>query len=513
LIPKLLKLLRPVARSSGAFRASESGNIAIWAAAAVLPLALCVGAATDFRRAATARSLAQDAADAAVLAAAKNYLATAGQPTGKRRKEAEAAAGATFMAHLSGRESLVTGLKWDLKIQEGGQEFTLASQARSPAVFGGLFGMREMPLSVTSSAATKLRRIELALVLDNTGSMAGRKLQTLKGSAKHLLDRLGNMAAESGDPSAVKVALVPFSMTVRVGAGYGDAAWMDREARSPVHRGVFTGPANRFGLLKAMDQRWEGCVESRPYPHDVRESPPSGGDPETLFVPYFAPDDPDEAGYANNYLPDGVVGTAEARQGYVGKYTAAPAGPGPNGGCSLAPVHRLTNQLGAVKGAVEGMVAVGNTNIPMGLAWGWHALSPNAPFRDGVKYRDPGTLKIVILMTDGQNNISLMGNHNGAPYSGVGHMNEAEPRLGVGAGSSIAQRRAALDGRLAELCQNMKREGIVIYTVRVETPGPGDVMRQCATSAEGFYDVDDVKDLTAIFDSIVDSVTALRISR
>jgi hypothetical protein len=166
-----------------------------------------------------------------------------------------------------------------------------------------------------------------------------------------------------------------------------------------------------------------------------------------------------------------------------------------------------------VKTAVDGMVAVGNTNIPMGLAWGWHTLSPNAPFADGGKYRDPDTLKIVILMTDGQNNISLMGNHNGAPYSGVGHMNEAAPRLGVGAGSSMTERRAALDGRLAELCRNMKREGIVIYTVRVETPGPGDVMRACATTPQGFYDVDDVKDLSAIFDSIVDSVTALRISR
>ncbi|TGR38761.1 hypothetical protein EN841_34145, partial [Mesorhizobium sp. M8A.F.Ca.ET.198.01.1.1] len=46
---------------------------------------------------------------------------------------------------------------------------------------------------------------------------------------------------------------------------------------------------------------WQGCVEVRPYPYNVDDTPASGGpnntgigvgDPATMFVPMFAPDEP-----------------------------------------------------------------------------------------------------------------------------------------------------------------------------------------------------------------------------
>ena len=46
---------------------------------------------------------------------------------------------------------------------------------------------------------------------------------------------------------------------------------------------------------------WQGCVEARPYPYNVNDTPASGGtantgigfgDPATMFVPMFAPDEP-----------------------------------------------------------------------------------------------------------------------------------------------------------------------------------------------------------------------------
>lgn len=46
---------------------------------------------------------------------------------------------------------------------------------------------------------------------------------------------------------------------------------------------------------------WQGCVESRPYPYNVNDTPTAGGsantgigvgDPATMFVPMFAPDEP-----------------------------------------------------------------------------------------------------------------------------------------------------------------------------------------------------------------------------
>ena len=36
--------------------------------------------------------------------------------------------------------------------------------------------------------------------------------------------------------------------------------------------------------------------------------------------------------------------------------------------------------MAEVKAKLNSMVAVGDTNIPMGLMWGWHTILPNAPF-------------------------------------------------------------------------------------------------------------------------------------
>ena len=76
---------------------------------------------------------------------------------------------------------------------------------------------------------------------------------------------------------------------------------MDTEAKSSVHDDIFTkdngktySGTNRFELFDKMNVDWGGCVESRPYPYDVTEAAPTSANPDTLYVPYFAPDEPDD---------------------------------------------------------------------------------------------------------------------------------------------------------------------------------------------------------------------------
>src|SRR5690606_37774777 len=63
-------------------------------------------------------------------------------------------------------------------------------------------------------------RIELALVIDNTGLMAGSKLSNTQAAATALVDRLAAAASRSAEDDAVRISLVPFSMTVRVSEGF-----------------------------------------------------------------------------------------------------------------------------------------------------------------------------------------------------------------------------------------------------------------------------------------------------
>ena len=178
-------------------------------------------------------------------------------------------------------------------------------------------------------------------------------------------------------------------------------------------------------------------------------------------------------------------------------------------------IIRLTTNTASIKTAINAMTAVGDTNIPMGLVWGWHTLSPNAPFSDGSAYTTQHMKKIVILMTDGENTMTNPGgsNSNGSYYSGLGYIWQGI-MAGLSSGSSTSARQTAMDNRLALLCTNMKARDIVIYTVRVEvTSGTSTVLQNCASSPDKFYDVQDVSTLGAAFDSIAGSIDNLRISQ
>ena len=121
----------------------------------------------------------------------------------------------------------------------------------------------------------------------------------------------------------------------------------------------------------------------------------------------------------------------------------------------------------------------------------------------------PKSQKIVILMTDGDNTMGSTGNNNASLYNSLGYIWQG--RLGITSGNT-SQRKSAMDGRLSTLCGNMKAQGIVIYTVRVEvTSGDSSLLRGCASSDEKFYDVQDASQLNAVFDAIAGSIENLRI--
>lgn len=505
-----------------AFRRDEGGNIAIIAAVAVPVVAVACFGLLDINRASTQKRELQDALDAAALYAARSTATTDAELQKVGQKALVAQLGALTDASLKSSS---------FKLGSGGAVVAAAQVSVKPFV-ANIWLQRDMIVGADSEVLRSMNRIELVLVLDNTGSMAGSKLANLKVAAKNLIDTLAASAARSSEPNPVKIGIVPFSQTVKVGAGYKNQSWIDQTGAAPINREIFydkatgtTVNANRFTLLSQMGQSWGGCVETRAQPYDVQDTAPSAGTPATLYTPFFAPDEPDsrsKSGYANgdfgwfgnDYLPDEVYSGSNWKvpQGYVGKYDQAPSGGGgPNRGCDLQPLMRLTTSWSSLKTLVDGMVATGNTNIPIGAAWGWNLLSPTGPFADGSAYSTPKLSKIAIIMTDGDNVMSDAGNDNESSYSALGYL--WQNRLGISNGGEGA-RTAAMDKRLALLCTNMKAKGIVIYTVRVEVKsGSSSLLRKCATSSDRYYDVQDADDLNDVFQRIAGEISSLRISR
>ena len=500
--------------------ACRRGGVATPFALLLLPLSLMLFGAIDYNKASETRAALQDALDAATLAV--------GRSTADSDAEVQAVGENVLKANLKAQGSVeLTGSSFHLA--QG--HITGSATAKVQTVAADLVMASDLTVRAQSEAVRATHKMEIALVLDNTGSMAGTKLTTLKSAAKAFIDEMEQAAARADQPGSVKIAVAPFSMTVNVGPEQKTADWMDGHLdisgnpttpSSPIRNEIFTTASNRFALLKAMNVAWGGCVESRPAPYDVQDTAPSSGTPATLFVPFFAPDEPDttNAGFYNNYLTD-TAGTSgwQQRQGNPAKYNKAPKtgttsigyAYGPNSGCALAPVMRLSTTFGALRTRIDAMTAVGDTNIPLGLVWGWHLIAPSAPFGDGSAYATEGVEKVVILMTDGQNANADASSSNDSYYSGIGYI--WQNRLGITSGTAT-QRRTAIDNRLTLLCQNMKAKGVTLYTVRVEVnDGENAVLKACATSENKFYDVQNVSELTQVFKAIAGSIQNLHLVR
>lgn len=526
----------------GRFARDRRGAFAMMAAVAMPMLIALVFIGIDLARMMAARSQLQSASDAAALALAR-------QPSATQQDQAKlkAQAAAWINANLGSDVGQVSA--GALTVSSTASQVTIQSSIDVSTSIGSLMGVPSWRVSTSTVVDRSLKHVELALVLDNTGSMAqDDKIGTLKTAAGGLVDTLTTSAVASGDQQALKIAVVPFAQTVNVGSQYQGKSWLVSSSPYPNDPDQGGPRFDGFAQLSATFGGWAGCVEDRPMPYDILDTPPTPSKPNTYFVPYFAPDEPDDdiGQFVNSYIDDASSSSDwQTRQNNLSKYyspkkelgkksSSVYSNPGPNWGCQVTALMRLTaitstSDASKVHDKLNAMQPSGDTEIPVGLIWGWHVLSPNAPFADGTAYGASGVLKIVVLVTDGQNTYSTGVNTsskfgNGSYYTALGYL--ASKRISVGGptadGGSPTQGdfsnpAAALDDRLTKLCANMKAapNKIIIYTVPVEVTDTNIKTRlqNCATDAAHYIDATSTAKLTAAFQDIAGQISALRVSK
>ena len=505
-------IVRCIRTLSRCFRSDERGNVAVIAGMLMVPALAISGASIDFSRAIAARSQLSSALDAALLSLARSPNGTDAFAT-------------AYIEGYIGDTLSANGKVLDWKVSHLSQtdktiEATLTANIETAVL--GVLQMEQIPVSVTSEVTRENKKIEVALVLDNTGSMASNgKIQALREATNELLDTL---FASPSASSMVKVAMVPFVTSVNVKTGNFKDAWIDKNGEAQNNGINFdpqTGPTNHYALFATMQGvEWKGCVEARPSPYDVQDTEPHPGNKDTLWVPYFWPDEPDNAwGYANNYLPDMVSGTAEYRQRHTFKYAGSwpsideigPNTRGPNKSCPQ-PLRPLTNDLAVLKADANKMEPWNNsgTNIALGLAWGWPVLSPEEPFTEGVDYDDDSVEKAVILLTDGQNVIVSQNTHNKSDYNGYGYVSLAN--LGT---QSTWTAENKVNDKVTTLCNSIKGKGIRIYTITFQLNDPDlqSIFRDCATMPSLYFDSPTNEVLKESFRNIAVDLSNLRLSK
>lgn len=517
-------------RSLTAFRASESGAALVLFALLLLPTFAIIGVAIDLGQALVLKQRLINAADAAALAVGRR--ADADQTT------AQTIANSFIRANYP---DLAAGDLTGFTVAITPEQVDVTVTASLPTTFLQAIGQRTLVLSASSRALRTQRKLEVVLVLDNTGSMAGTKLTQLKAAATKLVDILFGTATVS---TSVKIALVPFSASVNLGTSALGRGWLDETGANALTREDIDLPAGTsiLDLYRVMSNTtWSGCIRERvgPNNYDITDEPPDRLRPETLWVPYFAPDEPGAGdgpggGYYNDYLNDNAIaGSNPAKQRNYTKYIGASVsaanranGLGPSFNCPPLALQRLSNDKTRVVQAINSMVANGSTVIPTGLVWGWRALSPRAPFADGAPYTDKTTVKAIVLLTDGTNDVgdTVRQPHNYSYYSSYGFA--ASGHLGSVLGS---QSRTVLDQKTATLCSTIKADkdgdpattDIYLYTIGlgINDAATRAMLQTCATpqaqcpGTACFFDSPSPTDLDGIFRSIALGLSDLRLAK
>jgi hypothetical protein len=289
------------------------GAVAPLFAIAAIPMFCAVGAAVDFSRAYQERTVVQDALDAAALSGGKKI-------GGATNDEIKVEVEKYYYSNIGNKIENPPPLAMTVV----GGTVTLNTTLHVPTFFLRVVGLDEIVFNMATAAKAGMGTIEVMLALDNSGSMSGSKITTLRDAATELTNKLYALAVTSTQPDPVKMGVVPFAASVNVGPQYANASWMDTGSQNPYHAdalkcyaaggtlnssgvcSVSVGTSiNNFTLFSGLQNSsgnpiaWDGCVEERPEPYDADDTPAyTGGGPtleqrKTKFVPLFAPDEPD----------------------------------------------------------------------------------------------------------------------------------------------------------------------------------------------------------------------------
>lgn len=220
----LRSILRRVSEGVARLRRDQSGAIAIQFALLVIPLSVIVFALVDLGRISLQRRQMQDALDAATLMAARSTATTDG--------DLEAVGDPAFLAEVAGLNLGLTSANATFKAGTDNHIIGTATATLKP-VIANLWTHADFKVAVASDVVRSSQNLEVALVLDITGSMKGTRIADLKTAASDLVDII---VKDNQAPFYSKVALVPYAAGVNVGT-YADAV------RGPVPVRAVSGAA------------------------------------------------------------------------------------------------------------------------------------------------------------------------------------------------------------------------------------------------------------------------------
>lgn len=525
------KTARPTRRQRSVFEvrlrqfwADETGAILPFALIMFVLMLMAGGMAIDVMRRESARVMLQNTVDRAVLAAADL----------DQLRDAEEVVNGYFDA-AGMREYLL-----DVQVNEGLNFRTVRAEtaATIDMFFLNMVGIETMTAPAAGTAEERIQNVEISLVVDISGSMGGTRMSNLKTAAYEFIDAViaENPPQANQVNGITSLSIVPYQAMVNLGDDLGA----------------------RFNLGNAHD--FSQCV-------------------------VFAYDD---------YLQTAITPTQPLNRMAHFENSNSSNTPIRNPNCAVSDDEAIiaySVNRNDLKDKIDDLSAGGNTAIDVGMKWGVALVDPaarpainaledanliNEYLRDRpADYSDQETLKVVVLMTDGENTSQIdlkpefktglsnvwwhegdnrysvytpsyndywyphaPNNFHNQPYGGF---NNSRRLSHVELFSRFAKNRIAeyffrtpdpgnqyntyrnavttivngseADRRTRALCDEARDAGIVVFAIGFEAPSRGQtLMRDCATTPSHYFDVSGVE-ISEAFSAIARTINQLRLTQ
>ncbi len=439
----------------------RKGVAAVWFGMMVPLVVTSVGLSVDIGQTYLVRERLSHALDAAALAAAA-------MPTENVQEIEERVNEFLDMNYPSDKIGFQTRIHVDNDLDT----LYVEAWAELNPTFMKVIGKDTIEVRAVAEVTKEVKALEVVLVMDVTGSMTTKKngktrMKSLQEAANLFLD---TMFKPGLDLNKLKIGLVPFSASVNVGR-YGLGKTLNGNNYGPDvinnPNGIqWTTPDDNTTSGK---KKWKGCVLETTTDHK---------------------DEMDHSGKWNMYRycrnsSDTVKCDATADNADA------------NIGCTKSVVTPLTSSKTDLKASIDDLVAEGSTYINVGLVWGWRMISRMAPFEEGSVPKDPDWQKAIILMTDGKNEP----NGNYSAY---------------GLSSSAGITAAKLNTRLSNICDDLRDEKILVYTITFDSGVDDDtkeMFEECATIPSMAHNAPSDTKLKEVYQKIARELANMHLSK
>lgn len=329
----------------------EDGTITVFAVMVFVLMVGVGGIAIDLMRYETQRVQLQYTLDRAVLAAGS--LNQTRSPEEVVRNYFEAAGLGNYRLRVD--------------VEDGINSRTVRVQAETEVhtLFMSLFGQRVLSSPASGAAEERFRKVEVSLVLDVSGSMWGSRINALRPAAREFVTTILQANNNPDGDQLVSVSLVPYNQVVNVGTTLGSVYQLSAEHNF-----------SRCARFQAADFTQTGLNPAVPI----------------LRMAHLD--------WSTNNTVDPIASTVTCPRD------------------NRQAILPWSNNEAALHAAINSFVAEGGTAIDAGVRWGVALLDPMArPALNGLTttgvvhpdlenrpaaYTDPDTMKILVLMTDGE---------------------------------------------------------------------------------------------------------------